>query len=178
MDVSTQFDHNCNWADYPYYTSQPISTDLGQAYTESNLDFFQYQAPELSPSCSSSTASNVDMFTYEPQEPGLPSPSPLSSVSSASSTSQSTSTSSSSSSKKASSRKKAITAEVKAKRRLAANARERKRMTGLNGAFERLRSVLPRLRDRPLSKMEALQMAQNYITELATLVQHHDGMNQ
>ncbi len=77
-----------------------------------------------------------------------------------------------------------LSVEVKAKRRLAANARERKRMTKLNNAFERLRAVLPNPSslssrrssngsdDRPLSKMEALQLAQTYIAELATALDH------
>ncbi len=37
---------------------------------------------------------------------------------------------------------------IRQKRRIAANARERKRMTGLNKAFERLRDILPCHRDR------------------------------
>ena len=41
-------------------------------------------------------------------------------------------------------------------------------MTSLNQAFEKLREILPNHhRDRPLSKMEALQLAQNYIKELS-----------
>ena len=67
-------------------------------------------------------------------------------------------------------RVKAVSAEVRAKRRLDANARERKRMTGLNGAYSRLRAVLGYKRDRPLSKMEALQMAQQRIAELQELI--------
>ena len=63
--------------------------------------------------------------------------------------------------------RKQISEATKLKRRLAANARERKRMTSLNTAFKKLREVLPSHRDKPLSKMEALQMAQNYIKELA-----------
>ena len=64
---------------------------------------------------------------------------------------------------------------VQKKRRLAANARERKRMTNLNNAFERLREILPTsgLGDqdsKPISKMEALQMAQSYIKELSNLL--------
>ena len=65
---------------------------------------------------------------------------------------------------------KAVSAEVRAKRRLDANARERKRMTGLNGAFSRLRAVLGCTRDRPLSKMEALQMARQRIAELQEML--------
>ena len=72
--------------------------------------------------------------------------------------------------KKQQAKVKAVSAEVRAKRRLDANARERKRMTGLNGAFSRLRAVLGCKRDRPLSKMEALQMAQQRIAELQELI--------
>ncbi|KAI5102852.1 atonal bHLH transcription factor 1b, partial [Silurus meridionalis] len=57
------------------------------------------------------------------------------------------------------------------RRRLAANARERRRMLGLNVAFERLRSVIPRLQsDRRLSKSETLQMAQIYIGTLSEML--------
>jgi hypothetical protein len=65
---------------------------------------------------------------------------------------------------------KPLTPVVRAKRRLDANARERKRMTGLNEAFVRLRAVLGCDRDRPLSKMEALQMAQSRIEELKEML--------
>ena len=58
------------------------------------------------------------------------------------------------------------------KRRLAANARERRRMQNLNKAFDRLRTHLPSLgNDRQLSKFETLQMAQTYITALNDLLQ-------
>ena len=76
---------------------------------------------------------------------------------------------------------------VRQKRRLAANARERKRMTSLNDAFARLRSILPKQQQRggtsydqsekctkELSKMEALQMAQAYIGQLVELLDHND----
>ena len=57
------------------------------------------------------------------------------------------------------------------KRRVAANARERRRMNGLNDAFERLREVIPSLgSDHKLSKFETLQMAQTYIGALANLL--------
>lgn len=60
---------------------------------------------------------------------------------------------------------------IKRKRRLAANARERKRMLGLNDAFDRLRQHLPGPgNDRQLSKHETLQMAQSYITALYKLL--------
>ena len=57
------------------------------------------------------------------------------------------------------------------KRRLAANARERRRMDMLNKGFDRLRTVLPGLGpERQLSKYETLQMAQSYISELQELL--------
>ena len=65
------------------------------------------------------------------------------------------------------SRERHLHPEVKVKRRMAANARERKRMNGLNDAFERLRQHIPELgKDRKLSKYETLQMAQTYISAL------------
>ncbi|KAK9693659.1 Helix-loop-helix DNA-binding domain [Popillia japonica] len=58
------------------------------------------------------------------------------------------------------------------KRRLAANARERRRMNGLNEAFDRLRQVIPSLKsDHKLSKFETLQMAQTYISTLRDLLE-------
>lgn len=61
--------------------------------------------------------------------------------------------------------------EVIKKRRLAANARERRRMTGLNDAFDKLREVVPALTgDQKLSKYETLQMAQTYINALLELL--------
>ncbi|RZF45651.1 hypothetical protein LSTR_LSTR010602 [Laodelphax striatellus] len=58
------------------------------------------------------------------------------------------------------------------KRRLAANARERRRMNGLNEAFDRLRDVIPSVGvDHKLSKFETLQMAQTYIAALCDLLQ-------
>ncbi|KAL7629948.1 UNVERIFIED_CONTAM: hypothetical protein RMT77_019933 [Armadillidium vulgare] len=60
---------------------------------------------------------------------------------------------------------------IRKKRRLAANARERRRMDNLNKAFDRLRAVLPQLTDdRKLSKYDTLQMAQTYITTLDELL--------
>lgn len=59
------------------------------------------------------------------------------------------------------------------KRRLAANARERRRMHGLNVAFDKLREVVPGPgigAERKLSKYETLQMAQSYINALSALL--------
>ena len=59
------------------------------------------------------------------------------------------------------------------RRRLAANARERRRMDLLNKGFDRLRGVLPGLGpEHQLSKFETLQMAQSYISELSNLLEH------
>ncbi|KAG7272064.1 hypothetical protein CRUP_001829 [Coryphaenoides rupestris] len=70
-------------------------------------------------------------------------------------------------------------------RRVAANARERRRMHGLNKAFDELRSVIPSLEnEKKLSKYDTLQLAQIYITELSDLlsgvvqVQHHHQQQQ
>lgn len=61
--------------------------------------------------------------------------------------------------------------EILKKRRLAANARERRRMNSLNDAFDKLRDVVPSLgNDRKLSKFETLQMAQTYISALKELL--------
>ena len=60
---------------------------------------------------------------------------------------------------------------VMKKRRLAANARERRRMDLLNQGFDRLRNVLPGLGpETQLSKYETLQMAQEYINQLTQLL--------
>ncbi|XP_053556766.1 transcription factor ATOH1 [Bombina bombina] len=61
---------------------------------------------------------------------------------------------------------------VQKQRRLAANARERRRMHGLNHAFDQLRNVIPSFNnDKKLSKYETLQMAQIYINALSDLLQ-------
>jgi hypothetical protein len=61
---------------------------------------------------------------------------------------------------------------VMKKRRLAANARERRRMDQLNQGFDRLRTVLPGLGpETQLSKHETLQMAQEYINQLSQLLE-------
>ncbi|XP_047238370.1 protein atonal homolog 1a [Girardinichthys multiradiatus] len=61
---------------------------------------------------------------------------------------------------------------IQKQRRVAANARERRRMHGLNHAFDELRSVIPAFdNDKKLSKYETLQMAQIYINALAELLQ-------
>ncbi|XP_051950020.1 protein atonal homolog 1a [Xyrauchen texanus] len=65
---------------------------------------------------------------------------------------------------------------VQKQRRMAANARERRRMHGLNHAFDKLRSVIPAMDDdKKLSKYETLQMAQIYINALSDLLQGPDA---
>ena len=61
---------------------------------------------------------------------------------------------------------------IRQKCRSVANARERKCMTSLNEAFEN------HCRDRPLSKMEALQLVQNYIKELMASLQNDTDLLQ
>ncbi|XP_048407502.2 transcription factor ATOH7-like [Stegostoma tigrinum] len=57
------------------------------------------------------------------------------------------------------------------RRRMAANARERRRMQGLNNAFDRLRKVVPQWgQDKKLSKYETLQMALSYIVALTRIL--------
>ena len=63
--------------------------------------------------------------------------------------------------------------QVEKTRRVAANARERRRMNGLNGAFDHLRTVLPSSmfqQQRRFSKYETLQMAQSYIAALQSIL--------
>ena len=64
--------------------------------------------------------------------------------------------------------------QIEKTRRVAANARERRRMNGLNTAFDRLRTVLPSSmfqQQRRFSKYETLQMAQSYIAALQSILQ-------
>lgn len=75
--------------------------------------------------------------------------------------------------KNPSSKETSISSAVARKRRLAANARERRRMNGLNEAFDRLREAIPTSieDDHKLSKYETLQMAQSYISALCNLLE-------
>ena len=64
---------------------------------------------------------------------------------------------------------------VMKQRRDAANGRERKRMNGLNDAFERLREVVPNLNsEQKMSKIETLLVAQTYIQSLARLIEEDE----
>ena len=64
--------------------------------------------------------------------------------------------------------------EILQQRRLAANARERKRANKINFAFNRLRKVLPGFSDREISKFEAIQLARDYIAQLSSMLEE-DG---
>ena len=59
-------------------------------------------------------------------------------------------------------------------RRLAANARERKRANKINFAFNRLRKVLPGFEDREISKFEAIILAQDYIKQLVEILNNEE----
>jgi len=64
-------------------------------------------------------------------------------------------------------------------RRNMANARERKRMNGLNDAFERLREVVPNVNtEQKMSKIETLLVAQTYIKALAKLMDSENEAEQ
>ena len=63
------------------------------------------------------------------------------------------------------------TQQVMKHRRNMANARERRRMNGLNDAFDRLREVVPNVNsEQKMSKIETLLVAQTYIKALAKLM--------
>lgn len=62
------------------------------------------------------------------------------------------------------------------RRRLAANARERKRMNGLNAAFHALRCKVTNFNgDSSLSKHDTLLMAVNYISVLRSMLEETDS---
>merc|ERR1712012_1223031 len=68
------------------------------------------------------------------------------------------------------------TQQVMKHRRNMANARERRRMNGLNDAFDRLREVVPNVNsEQKMSKIETLLVAQTYIKALAKLM---DSINE
>ena len=70
------------------------------------------------------------------------------------------------------------TATVMKHRRNMANARERRRMNGLNDAFERLREVVPNVNsEQKMSKIETLLVAQTYIKALAKLMADDNEQN-
>lgn len=65
-----------------------------------------------------------------------------------------------------------VTPDVMKKRRLAANARERRRMNSLNDAYDKLRDVLPNIgEDKKFSKFDTLRMAQQYMDTLKSLLE-------
>ncbi|XP_041363964.1 protein atonal-like [Gigantopelta aegis] len=130
----------------------------GHYFTFSPLTFQEDDSldDDHSGSCSCKTPSQTSSPTQTSSSP----PQTLS----APPTSSSPPTTPKGSSKKAKS--KVTKVEMK-RRRLAANARERRRMDGLNVAFDKLRAVLPAtVEDTQWSKYDTLQMAQTYIQAL------------
>lgn len=64
-----------------------------------------------------------------------------------------------------------VTPDIMKRRRLAANARERRRMNNLNDAYEKLRDVLPDFGpDKKFSKYETLNFAQQYMLALKQIL--------
>ncbi|XP_049300859.1 transcription factor ATOH1-like [Anopheles funestus] len=172
---SSSFDQN-RLESYFNGQNYQVSSDNSGAFLETaNSDIF-LQRPELFSSTSGTNSSDngSPSSVYENPELRL-----LQSLTTDESSSSSSSAGSECDSPAASAvptkikikRGTAVPIVVRKKRRLAANARERKRMKGLNEAFDRLRQYLPSLgNDRQLSKHETLQMAQSYISALAELL--------
>ena len=118
-----------------------------------------------SPSFSSPTSHPVDLTNKDLLSPKTSSPESLETINNNKNSGKSKQTSSA-----AANNKNLPESELR-RRRLAANARERRRMDMLNQGFDRLRRVLPGLGPQhQLSKYETLQMAQSYIAELAELL--------
>ena len=178
-----------------YYSQSSLSHQLSSSnpaspsiYSSSswNLKGSTLDSSEEHPSPSCSPISNyTDEISENPQSPAGPSswswgaPGTTHPLLAAPAVAEVTNSSSGSSmrSRSSSSRSrrrapKALTKDIMKKRRIAANARERRRMNGLNDAFDRLREVIPAFtNDQKLSKYETLQMAQTYIVALAELLQ-------
>ena len=63
--------------------------------------------------------------------------------------------------------------ELRTKKRLESNERERMRMHQLNDAFQGLREICPHVKNgRKLSKIETLTLARNYILSLTEMIMH------
>ncbi|XP_058446158.1 protein atonal-like [Malaya genurostris] len=177
-------------ASYNYGYNGSASTTNGfvdpyYSYTSNNFKTASPTIPKLIPDSFATINSNLARYSTDSKSDKVPcferiySPYPIPSRSLAPTTLQSSSptpsilsTSSSSGSFCPSSiAGGCLQPEVVKKRRLAANARERRRMNSLNDAFDRLRDVVPSLgNDRKLSKFETLQMAQTYIAALNELL--------
>lgn len=178
-----------------YHTPSPMSSEYRSQYSPLPSPHNQSVAsPPVHPVAYGQTDEDIRLHYYVPQQavpqqpmahyydlrlnspespadvPMQPSGSDSESSQPARSNGRSTSRASSTGSQKRA--LKEVAPQVMKKRRLAANARERRRMNNLNSAFDRLRDVVPALgNDRQLSKYETLQMAQSYITALCELLQ-------
>lgn len=196
MDYQTEFFNGGSYYGYNQYntvdTFSPSDSSLDQlsdglkspksesstySYSPKSSNYYSdcYKVAETIPSPPSDiNFSPVPDFytTFEaPQQIPLPTkPSGRSSVKSSSSSTSSNS-SASKKSKIGGGTLPKVTPDVMKKRRLAANARERRRMNNLNDAYEKLRDVLPNFGpDKKLSKFETLQMAQTYMNELKEIL--------
>lgn len=158
-------------------------SSICSSYSPKSSNYYSdsYKTELISSPVSNSTNSIVSMdqmkyspvpdfyTTYDlPATQVLQKPSPVPTSTTALATSTSTSVKSM---KKTKNNGPKTTQDVMKKRRLAANARERRRMNNLNDAYEKLRDVLPNFGpDKKLSKFETLQMAQTYMSELKEIL--------
>ena len=179
-----------------YHTPSPMSSEYRSQYSPLPSPHNQSVAsPPVHPVAYGQTEEDIRLHYYVPQQPMQQQPmahhyydlrlnspespvdvpmQPSGSDSESSQPARSNGRSTSRASSTASQKRplKEVAPQVMKKRRLAANARERRRMNNLNSAFDRLRDVVPALgNDRQLSKYETLQMAQSYITALCELLQ-------
>lgn len=198
MDYQTEFFNGASYYGYNQYntveTYSPSDSSLDQlsdglkspksesstySYSPKSSNYYSecYKIAEAipSPPCDIKFSPVPDFYTTFEAPQQLPIASKTSgrcSVKSGSSSSSTTSSGSSASKKlKVGGTSPKVTPDVMKKRRLAANARERRRMNSLNDAYEKLRDVLPNFGpDKKLSKFETLQMAQTYMNELKEIL--------
>ena len=139
------------YPEYPQYSpATPPPTPLSPPYTPSPAAASSVPAPEAAEAAASPS------FAFSPGSCPSTSPGPHRTSSSASRL------------------PKIPPLEVLQQRRLAANARERKRANKINFAFARLRRALPGFTEREISKFEAIQLARDYIAQLSQLLEAAD----
>ena len=139
------------YPEYPQYSpATPPPTPLSPPYTPSSA------AASSVPGAEAAEAAASPSFAFSPGSCPSTSPGPHRTSSSASRL------------------PKIPPLEVLQQRRLAANARERKRANKINFAFARLRRALPGFTEREISKFEAIQLARDYIAQLSQLLEAAD----
>ena len=141
---------------------KPLATLAIATSSSSNVDFDSSRPVDLSSRNSSGCVGKIKLETYETEEKTKSKLKYKHSVTTGGKIKKSEPTD--------------LPESVMKKRRLAANARERRRMDLLNQGFDRLRNVLPGRGQQgqeeiPLSKYETLQMAQEYINQLTQLLE-------